>query len=70
MRLPLSNGCYIDPTNPALLYDSPDEHSPDEPQGEKVELSQAEKERMELNKKIEKLKSYVDELTRKDAHFD
>ena len=65
MRLPLSNGCYIDPCNPALLYDSPDE-----PQGETVELSQAEKDRMELDKKIEKLKSYVDELTRKDAHFD
>ena len=65
MRLPLSNGCYIDPTNPALLYDSPDE-----PQGETVELSQAEKDRIELDKKINKLKSYVDELTRKDAHFD
>ena len=65
MRLPLSNGCYIDPCNPALLYDSPDE-----PQGETIELSQAEKDRMELEKKIEKLKSYVDELTRKDAHFD
>lgn len=65
MRLPLSNGCYIDPCNPALLYDSPDE-----PQGEIVELSQAEKERMELDRKIERLKSYVDELTRKDAHFD
>jgi hypothetical protein len=65
MRLPLSNGCYIDPCNPALLYDSPDE-----PQGETVKLSQAEKDRMELDKKIEKLKSYVDELTRKDAHFD
>lgn len=65
MRIPLSNGCYIDPCNPALLYDSPDE-----PQGETVKLSQAEKERMELDKKIEKLKSYVDELTRKDYHFD
>lgn len=65
MRLPLSNGCYIDPCNPALLYDSPDE-----PQGETIELSQAEKDRMELDKKIERLKSYVDELTRKDAHFD
>lgn len=65
MRLPLSNGCYIDPCNPALLYDSPDE-----PRGETIELSQAEKERMELEKKIERLKSYVDELTRKDAHFD
>jgi hypothetical protein len=65
MRLPLSNGCYIDPTNPALLYDSPDES-----QGKTVELSQAEKERIELNKKIEKLKSYIDELTRHDAHFD
>lgn len=65
MRLPLSNGLYIDPCNPALLYDSPDE-----PQGETVKLSQAEKDRMELDKKIEKLKSYVDELTRKDAHFD
>lgn len=65
MRLPLSNGCYIDPCNPALLYDSPDE-----PQDETVKLSQAEKDRMELEKKIERLKSYVDELTRKDAHFD
>jgi hypothetical protein len=65
VRLPLSNGYYIDPCNPALLYDSPDE-----PQGETVKLSQAEKDRMELDKKIEKLKSYVDELTRKDAHFD
>ena len=65
MRLPLSNGCYIDPCNPALLYDSPDE-----PQGETIDLSQAEKDRMELGKKIERLKSYVDELTRKDAHFD
>lgn len=65
MRLPLSNGCYIDPCNPAPLYDSPDE-----PQGETMELSQAEKERMEIDKKIERLKSYVDELTRKDAHFD
>ena len=65
MRLPLSNGCYIDPCNPALLYDSPDE-----PQGETVELSQAEKDHMELEKKIERLKSYVDEITRKDAHFD
>lgn len=65
MRLPLSNGCCIDPCNPALLYDSPDE-----PQGETVKLSQAEKDRMELDKKIEKLKSYVDELTRKDYHFD
>lgn len=65
MRLPLSNGCYIDPCNPTLLYDSPDE-----PQGETVELSQAEKDRMELDRKIGRLKSYVDELTRKDAHFD
>ena len=65
MRLPLSNGCYIDPCNPALLYDNPDE-----PQGETVKLSQAEKDRMELDKKIERLESYVDELTRKDAHFD
>lgn len=65
MRLPLSNGCYIDPCNPALLYDSPDE-----PQGETIELSQAEKDHMELERKIDKLKSYVDELTRKDAHFD
>lgn len=65
MRLPLSNGCYIDPCNPTLLYDSPDE-----PQGETVELSQEEKKRMELDKKIEKLKSCVDELTKKDAHFD
>lgn len=65
MRLPLSNGCYIDPCNPALLYDSPDE-----PQGETVELSQAEKDRIELDRKIERLKSYVDELTIKDAHFD
>ena len=65
MRLPLSNGCYIDPCNPALLYDSPDE-----PQGETIKLSQAEKDRIELEKKIERLKSYVDELTRKDAYFD
>ncbi len=65
MRLPLSNGCYIDPCNPALLYDSPDE-----PQGETVKLSQAEKDRMELEKKIEKLKDSVEQLTRKDAHFD
>ena len=65
MRLRLSNGCYIDPCNPALLYDSPDE-----PQGEIIKLSQAEKERMELEKKIKKLESYVDELTRKDYHFD
>lgn len=65
MRLPLSNGLYIDPCNPALLYDSPDE-----PQGETVKLSQAEKDRMELEKKIEKLKDFVEQLTRKDAHFD
>ena len=65
MRLPLSNGCYIDPCNPALLYDSPDE-----PQGETVKLSQAEKERMELERKIEKLKDSVEQLTRKDYHFD
>lgn len=65
MRLPLSNGCYIDLCNPTLLYDSPDE-----PQGETVELSQAEKDRMELDRKIGRLKSYVDDLTRKDAHFD
>ena len=65
MRIPLSNNCYIDPCNPALLYDSPDEA-----QGETVELSQAEKDRIELDRKIERLKSYVDELTRKDAHFD
>lgn len=38
--------------------------------GGTVELSQAEKDRMELEKKIERLESYVDELTRKDAHFD
>lgn len=31
MRIPLSNGCYIDPCNPALSYDSPDE-----PQGETI----------------------------------
>ena len=65
MRIQLSNNCYIDPCNPALLYDSPDE-----PQGETVELSQAEKDRIELDRKIERLKCYVDELTRKDAHFD
>lgn len=65
MRLPLSNGYYIDLCNPALLYDSSEE-----PQGETRELSQAEKDRMELDKKIERLKSCVDELTRKDAHFD
>lgn len=65
MRLRLSNGCYIDPCNPALLYDSPDE-----PQGETIELSQAEKDRMELEKKIEKLKDSVEQLTRKDYHFD
>lgn len=65
MRLPLSNGLYIDPCNPTLPYDSPDE-----PQGETVKLSQAEKDRMELEKKIEKLKDSVEQLTRKDAHFD
>lgn len=64
MRLSLSNGCYIDPCNPALLYDSPDE-----PQGA-VELSQAEKDRMELEKKIEKLRTDIEQLTRKDYHFD
>jgi hypothetical protein len=65
MRLPLSNGCYIDPCNPALLYDSPDES-----QGETIELSQAEKERMELDRKIAKLQTDIEQLTRKDAHFD
>ena len=65
MRLSLSNGCYIDPCNPALLYDNPDE-----PQGETVELSQAEKERMELERKIDKLKTDIEQLARKDAHFD
>lgn len=65
MRLPLSNGLYINPCNPALLYDSPDE-----PQGEAIELTQAEKEHMELERKIEKLKDSVEQLTRKDAHFD
>lgn len=65
MRLPLSNGCYIDPYNPALLYDSPDE-----PQGEIIKLSQAEKDRMELEKKIEKLHTDIESLTRKDYHFD
>jgi hypothetical protein len=61
MRLPLSNGLYIDPCNPTLLHDSPNE-----PQGETVEL----KEHKELNKNVEELKSIVDELTRKDFHFD
>ncbi len=65
MRLPLSNGCYIDPCNPALLYDSADE-----PQGETVEASQAEKDRMELERKIDKLRTDIEQLTRKDAHFD
>lgn len=65
MRLLLSNGCYIDPCNPALLYDSPDE-----PQGETIELSQAEKDRMELDRKIAKLQTDIEQLTRKDAHFD
>ena len=65
MRLPLSNGRYIDLCNPALLYDSPDE-----PQGETIELSQAEKDRMELDRKIEKLHTDIEQLTRKDAHFD
>ena len=65
MRLPLSNGCYIDPCNPALLYDSPDE-----PQGETVKLSQAEKDRIELERKIDKLKTDIEQLTIKDAHFD
>ena len=65
MRLPLSNGCYIDPCNPALLYDSPDE-----PQSETVKLSQAEKDRMELDRKIAKLQTDIEQLTRKDAHFD
>ena len=65
MKLPLSNGCYIDPCNPALLYDNPDE-----PKVEVVKLSQAEIEKIELNKKIEKLKDDVEQLIRKDAHFD
>lgn len=65
MRLPLSNGRYIDLCNPALLYDSPDE-----PQGEIIKLSQAEKDRMELDRKIDKLKTDIEQLTRKDAHFD
>jgi len=65
MRLPLSNGRYIDLCNPALLYDSPDE-----PQGETIELSQAEKDRMELDRKIEKLHTDIEQLTRTDAHFD
>lgn len=65
MRIPLSNGCYIDPCNPDLLYDSPDE-----PQGETVKLSQAEKERMELDRKIAQLQTDIEQLTRKDAHFD
>lgn len=65
MRMQLSNGCYLDPCNPALLYDSPDE-----PQGETVELNQAEKDRMELEKKIDKLKTDIEQLTIKDAHFD
>lgn len=61
MRLLLSNGLYLDPCNPTLLHDSSDES-----QGETMEL----KERKELNKNVEELKSIVDELTRKDAHFD
>ena len=65
MRLLLSNGYYIDPCNPALLYDSPDE-----PQGETVKLSQAEKDHMELDKKIERLHTDIEQLTRKDYHFD
>lgn len=65
MRLPLSNGLYINPCNPALPYDSPDE-----PQGETVKLSQAEKDRMELDKEIEKLRTDIEQLTRKDYHFD
>ena len=65
MRLLLSNGCYIDPCNPALLYDSPDE-----PQGKTIKLSQAEKDRMELDRKIAKLQTDIEQLTRKDAHFD
>ena len=65
MRLPLSNGYYIDPCNPALLYDSPNE-----PQGETIELSQAEKDRMELEKKIERLHTDIESLTRQDYHFD
>lgn len=40
------------------------------PQGETVELSQAEKDRMELEKKIEKLHTDIENLTRKDYHFD
>lgn len=65
MRIQLSNGHYLDPCNPCLLYDNPDE-----PQGETVELSQADKERMELDRKIEKLHTDIEQLTRKDAHFD
>ncbi len=65
MRILLSNGYYINPCNPALLYDSPDE-----PQGETIKLSQAEKDRMELEKKIDKLKTDIEQLARKDAHFD
>jgi hypothetical protein len=65
MRLPLSNGLYIDPCNPTLLHDSPNE-----PQGEIIKLSQAEKDRMELEKKIERLHTDIEQLTIKDYHFD
>lgn len=62
MRLPLSNGCYIDPCNPSLLYDSPDEPQEKE---KSVRQKSLEERIIELEKKLSQNPPY----TIDDAHI-
>lgn len=62
MRLPLSNGCYIDPCNPSLLYDSPDE-----PQGKEKSVRQKSLEERIIE--LEKILSQNPPYTIDDAHI-
>ena len=61
MKVKLSNGLYVDPCDPCILYDNPTE-----PTGETVVLTEEQK----LRNEIDKLRSEITALTYKDTHFD
>jgi hypothetical protein len=59
MRLPLSNGCYIDPCNPALLYDSPEETEETCVKKKLVKQKTLEERIIELEKKLSQNPPYT-----------
>lgn len=57
MRIELSNGLFLDPCNPALLYDKPEE----EPKP--IQLTEQEEKEQALERRLSKIESAIDSLS-------